>query len=610
MPRISVVLPVFDQAAFLPMAVGSLQAQSIPDWELIVVDDGSSDDTPAVVAALDDDRIRARRLPTNSGLGQALNIGLDLARADVVAYLPADDVFDPDHLAALLAVLEDPDVVLAYSGVRHHDGQASVAAPPGFALQLVQVAHRVNAERWTDRDELESDDLDRLMWQRLRRLGRCVGTGRVTCRWTDHPGQRHKAIRERFDGGPNVFRSRYRVRSPLRLHSTDGGLVDEVDRYANARARSLPAAADGLRILLVGELSYHPDRVLALAERGHALYGLWTPDPLGIDTVGPVPFGHVTDLPAKGWVEAIRRLRPDVVYAQLNFRAVRFALEVRRAFPHLPFVWHYKEAPQRSIARGDWAELVELTASADAVVLSSPEEREWFELALPGRLHPDRMLVLDGSAPKADWFAGEPPPRLSETAGETHTLVLGRPIGFDAPFLAGLAAQRVHVHFHGLRDAPGPTGTWRSWFADAERVASGYVHVHPAVDERGWVSMLGRYDAGWMHRLGSDNHGDLRRATWDDLNYPARIGTLMAAGLPLLVPATPGHRVAVQELVRATGVGMTYAGAEHVADWLADRSAIAAARRTVAGRRMDFTFDRQVDGLLDLFHTIIGSAAA
>lgn len=596
-------MPVFEQAAFLPLAMDGLRTQSVEDWELIVVDDGSRDDTPeAVVLLTADPRVHPVRLPDNAGLGAALNAGLARATAPVVAYLPADDRYDDvDHLADLLRVLGDPTVVLAHAGVRHHGDRESLAAPPEFPLQLVQVAHRRTRQRWPERHEQESDDLDRLMWSRLRRYGRVAGTGRVTCRWTDHPGQRHKAIRERFDGGPNVFRQRYRVTAPLRLHSSDGGVVDEVGRYARQRARRLPACPDGLTILLVGELSYHPDRVLAFAERGHRLYGLWTPEPLGIDTVGPVPFGHVTDLPAENWVEAVRALRPDVIYAQLNFRAVRFADAVRRACPDTAFVWHYKEAPQRSIARGDWPTLAALTGSADAVVLSSPLERDWFERALPGRLAPDRTLVVDGSLPKADWFDGMPPARLSERDGEVHTAVLGRPVGLDPAFLRVLAGHRIHVHFHGLRDGPGPQGAWRSWLAAAREAAEGYLHLHPPVDERGWVSVLGAYDAGWMHRTASHNGGDVGRATWDDLNRPARIGTLMAAGLPLLAPDHAGHAVAVSDLLTTTGIGLTYADADDVAAQLTDPRRLEATRRNVARRRREFTFDRYADRLLELF---------
>lgn len=590
-------MPCYAQAAFLPRAVGSLLAQTEPGWELVVVDDGSPDDVAAALRPFAaDPRVLLVGHGTNRGLGAALNTGLAAARAPLVAYLPCDDLYDAEHLAALLAALDAPDRVLAWSGVRHHDAETSLDGPPDQGLQLVQVAHRRTPDRWVERAALESDDLERLLFAALRRRGAAARTGRVTCTWTDHPGQRHKAIRERHDGGVNVFRSRYRVPGPLRLHSRDAGLVDEVGRYARFRPGPAPDP-DGLRVLLVGELSFNPERVLALAERGVRLAGLWTPDGLGHDTVGPLPFGAIPDLPADGW----RDWRPDVIYAQLNWRAVPFALEVLRGRGGVPFVWHFKEAPQRSLVRGEWPQLAELTGGADAVVLSSPEERRWFELALPGRLDPARTLVLDGSLPKADWFGGRAAARLSARDGEAHTVVLGRPVGLDPAFLAALAAHRVHVHVHGPRDGPG--AGWRDWLAAARRAAPGHVHLHPAVDQRGWVRELSRYDAGWMHRVRSANGGDLRRATWDDLNHPARIGTLMAAGLPMLQRENPGCTVAVDALVRDTGAGLLHTDADDLAAGLTD-ARLDAARRAVAAVRERFTFDAHVDDLLALLRKV------
>jgi hypothetical protein len=84
----------------------------------------------------------------------------------------------------------------------------------------------------------------------------------------------------------------------------------------------------------------------------------------------------------------------------------------------------------------------------------------------------------------------------------------------------------------------------------------------------------------------------------------------MAARLPLLVPDTSGHRVAVTSLVRSTGVGMVYQDGEDAADLLADRNRLDPVRSVVRERRLDFTFDRHVDGLLELFRLTIGRAAA
>jgi glycosyltransferase involved in cell wall biosynthesis len=120
-PRISVIMPTYGQAAFLRRAIASLQAQTLADWELIIVNDGSPDDTAAIVAGLaPDPRIVYLELAENRGVGAALNIGVERAQAPLIAYLPSDDLFYPEHLATLVAALdENPAAVLAFSGARH-----------------------------------------------------------------------------------------------------------------------------------------------------------------------------------------------------------------------------------------------------------------------------------------------------------------------------------------------------------------------------------------------------------------------------------------------------------------------------------------------------------
>jgi Glycosyl transferase family 2 len=597
-PVVSVLVPVHDQAAFLPRALDGLLAQSVTGWEALVLDDGSPDPGAVadVVAGAGDARVRLHREPRNRGLGATLNTGLAAATADVVAYLPADDVWFPDHLAALLGCLADPAVVLARS---------ALAEPSGTAYdQLVQVAHRRTPDRWTERAELESDDLDRLMWTRVRVRGASADTGRVTCGWTVHPGQRSRAVRESFDGGLNVFRSRYRVAGPLRFSSTDSGDVDEVARYARFRDRSYPAG-DGPSVLLVGELAFNPERVLALVERGARLTGLWTADGLGDATVGPLPFGHVPDLDRDRWADAVRELRPDVIWAQLNWRAVPFAHAVRTAVPDVPFVWTFKEAPQRSIVRGEWPLLASLVAGADACLLATEEERAWFLSALRGRVDPARLGVLDGDLPKRDWLDAPLSPKLSDTDGEPHTVVVGRPHGLSGDWLVELARRGVHTHLYGQVRGPGPKGAWTAWLASALAAAPGYVHLHPAVGPEDWVREFSRYDAGWLHRFDSANGGDVRRASWDDLNSPARLPVCLAAGLPLLQPANPGSVVSVERVLRADGTGLFYRTADDVAAVLAGELASRRGATAALAVRERFTFDAHADRLLALFGSLL-----
>ncbi|WP_100501919.1 glycosyltransferase family 2 protein [Geodermatophilus chilensis] len=597
MTAVGVLVPVHDQAAFLPRALEGLTAQSHADWTALVLDDGSPDAAAVadVVRGLGDPRVRLVRWADNRGLGATLNAGLDALDTPLVAYLPADDVWSPDHLDALLDRLVDPDVGIAVS---------RLAEPSDTPYaQLVQVAHRVTAERWTERAELESDDLGRLLWDRLPE--RTADTGRVTCSWTRHPGQRSAALRESRDGGLNVFRSRYRVREPLRFASTDGGDVDEVGRYARFRSRTYPQAPDGLSVLLVGELALNPERVLALAERGHRLTGLWTTDGLGDATVGPLPFGHVPDLDRDEWRSAVQELAPDVVWAQLNWRAVPFAHGVRSAFPELPFVWTFKEAPQRSVVRGEWPLLADLVTRASASLFATEEERDWFALALSGRVDPARFGVLDGDLPKRDWLDAPPTPKLSDADGQPHTVVAGRPSGLDLDWVLGLATRGVHTHLYGQVQAPGPKGSWTGWLDAALAAAPGFVHVHPPVGPEDWVRELSRYDAGWLHRFDSANGGDLRLATWDDLNSPARLPVYLAAGLPLLQQANPGSRVSVERVLRRDGTGLFYRSADDVADVLAGELSSRRGAAAALAVREQHTFDAHADRVVQLFRSVV-----
>jgi glycosyltransferase involved in cell wall biosynthesis len=594
--RVAVLVPVHDQAAFLPRALESLLAQEETAWEAVVVDDGSPDPDAVAAAVPLDPRVRLLRTEDNRGLGAALDTALDATTAPVVAYLPADDVWFPEHLAALLGCLADPAVVLA---------RAELTEPAGTPYaQLVQVAHRRTGDRWTERAELETDDLDRLMWSRVAARGRSAGTGRVTCAWTRHPGQRSRAIRESSDGGLNVFRTRYRVAQPLRFSSTDGGETDEVARYARFRERSYPPSADGLRVLVVGELAFNPERVLALAERGHSLSGLWTTNALGDATVGPLPFGHVPDVDRDRWREGVRDLAPDVVWAQLNWRAVPFAHAVRTAFPDLPFVWHFKESPQRSVVRGEWPMLADLVCGADACLLATAEERDWFALALRGRVDPARLGVLDGDLPAREWFDVPLSLKPSDADGQPHTAVVGRPSGLDLDWVLALADRGVHTHLYGQVRAPGPKGSWTGWLDQALARAPGFVHVHPAVGPEDWVRELSQYDAGWLHRFDSTNGGDLRRATWDDLNSPARLPVLLAAGLPLLQQANPGSLVSVERVLREDGTGLLYRSADDVADVLAAEVAGRTGQAAALAVRERHTFDAHADRLVDLFRSL------
>lgn len=117
MTAVSIVIPAYNAEAFIEDALKSLLAQSRPDWECVVVDDGSADGTAARAAAVADVRIRVVR-QANGGVSAARNRGLALARARHLLFLDADDRLHPDALARLLARLQGaPGAVAAFGTV-------------------------------------------------------------------------------------------------------------------------------------------------------------------------------------------------------------------------------------------------------------------------------------------------------------------------------------------------------------------------------------------------------------------------------------------------------------------------------------------------------------
>lgn len=118
-PTFSVVVPTHGRAAVLPRAIGSVLSQSFSDFELIVVDDASPDETPIVVSTFTDARLKYVRRPRNGGAAATRNTGIGAARGRFVCFLDDDDELLPDYLREMHDILADAaqDVGLAWPGV-------------------------------------------------------------------------------------------------------------------------------------------------------------------------------------------------------------------------------------------------------------------------------------------------------------------------------------------------------------------------------------------------------------------------------------------------------------------------------------------------------------
>lgn len=159
---VSVILPVYNKIKYIEKAVSSLLAQSFNDFELVVVDDGSTDGTAELLdrAALGDGRLRVIH-KANGGVSEARNVGLKAANGDLVVFADGDDTVLPDWLEKLCSAARDSGADIVVSGVTKvgANGEVLGASVPASARLLTA------NELFADFHLLQADGL----------LGWCVG---------------------------------------------------------------------------------------------------------------------------------------------------------------------------------------------------------------------------------------------------------------------------------------------------------------------------------------------------------------------------------------------------------------------------------------------------
>jgi glycosyltransferase involved in cell wall biosynthesis len=120
-PLISVLMPAFNAAEYIGDAIRSILSQSFTNFEFIIINDGSSDQTRSIIESFNDKRIRLHN-QQNLGIAKALNVGLALARTDLIARFDADDIALPDRLQKQWQAFEqDAELVVAGSAVDYID---------------------------------------------------------------------------------------------------------------------------------------------------------------------------------------------------------------------------------------------------------------------------------------------------------------------------------------------------------------------------------------------------------------------------------------------------------------------------------------------------------
>ncbi len=121
MAKVSVIIPAYNAAQFIELACRSAVAQTHPDMEVIVIDDGSKDATASIAESIPG--VTCIRKP-NGGVSSARNVGMRACRGDLIAFLDADDIWHPQKIAAQVALMERyPDSDLNYTRIVFETGQ-------------------------------------------------------------------------------------------------------------------------------------------------------------------------------------------------------------------------------------------------------------------------------------------------------------------------------------------------------------------------------------------------------------------------------------------------------------------------------------------------------
>ncbi|MBQ8822687.1 MAG: glycosyltransferase family 2 protein [Lachnospiraceae bacterium] len=136
MEKVSVIIPTYNRASTLLRAVNSVLQQSYSDIEVIIVDDGSTDNTAEIIRDIRDERVKYIKMEQNGGASVARNEGVKVAEGDIIAFQDSDDAWKRDKLEKQICYLKaHPEFSMVYCAYNMHGRESSYIVPTELALE-------------------------------------------------------------------------------------------------------------------------------------------------------------------------------------------------------------------------------------------------------------------------------------------------------------------------------------------------------------------------------------------------------------------------------------------------------------------------------------------
>jgi hypothetical protein len=337
------------------------------------------------------------------------------------------------------------------------------------------------------------------------------------------------------------------------------------------KARNTPGYNEAhMNILLTGALSWNPERIISLAERGNRLFGLWSRTMPWEQ--GPYTFAKdfITDIDSDQSVDLLSSGGIDLVYSL--FQVYDRGLWAPKAAPGLEDQWVQLRTLLNARSGGAFRVPIvrhwgfdihnidlSVVREFDAQIFCNRQKLQYWtarrnhggcDLDLGFGNSGNETPFLDSDLPSRAFMNDRFSPKLSAATGEIHTVCIGRPLGID---FAQAARHKIHVHIYGNNHDDVATLIARHLspiaLAGFRSSIGHYVHIHPSIQPGNttleaireakdlWVQEFSRYDAGWSY-VG-------RPLPWPKLEdraaIPNRLGTYVLAGLPVISETLPGH---------------------------------------------------------------------